>query len=108
VVHELARQLGLLRSGHALAEQHPADQGQFADRFEALEEAHFRIDVGLQAESVAMGPQPLQGADADGVYETGVGHPGAPCSSYPWCVPPSSVRHLRVCAAANAAIKVEW
>lgn len=105
MVDQLPGQRGLSGPGHAFAEQHLADEGQFADRFEAFEEADLRVDVQLQPESVAVGVQPLQGADPDLVDEARVVHPGTPCPSLTGS---ASRSRSAVSTAAKAVISVEW
>ncbi len=114
VVQQLARELGLPGAGDALAEEHLADEGEFADRLEAFQEADLRVHVRFQAESVAVGPQPLQGTGSDAVDQAGVRHRGAPC---PACCPVRDAACRTgaggavaavVRAAANAAMRVEW
>lgn len=110
VVEQLARELGLPGTRHALAEEHRADQGEFADRLEAFEEADLGVHVRLQAESVAVGPQPLQGIGSDAVDQAGVRHPGAPCPAC-WAACRTfggGAVAAVVSAAAKAAIRVEW
>lgn len=110
MVEEAAGQLGLPGTGDALAEQHLADQGEFADRLEAFQETHFGVHVGLEAEAVAVRPQPFHGVDADGVDETGVGHDGAPCPPGRPAAAGAARPAGRVTAstAAKTAMRVEW
>lgn len=125
MVEELPGQCGLAGAGHALAEQDGADQGEFADRFEPLEEAGLGVGVRFESEPLAVGVQPFDGADPDVVHEAGAGHrgvllvvagavgtgAGVPGAGVPGAFAagvPVSPRRAVVSAAAKAAMRVEW
>ncbi|GAB2325190.1 hypothetical protein STREPTOSP366_04030 [Streptomyces variabilis] len=107
MVEQPAGQLGLPGTRDTLAEQHLADQAEFADRLEAFQEAHLGVDVGLEAEAVAVRPEPFHGADTDGVDETGVGHAGAPCPAGRRPAAGRSTGRAPASTAAKAAMRVE-